>query len=622
MSLSHPQLSSWSTPPAIGPFARVGRALVPYVAVIVVIFAISLFFGYYGGIDEYTLTFSKQFPFVVFSFSFGGFGLYLLSFRYELPLVLLAFAALLYLMRPGVLRVLVAAAPIIVLYLGMDLYYMFLHNIVKLDDLLLLPEGLIVSPLWVQVGFWLGLGSWGLAFLLLLKRRPRQLLLPVLLVLLTLLPPLAAFKAPTAFLKEADSRGVNIVPWSDRWTVILMGRATSVLLFAAAKEKAMAELAVMPMIDDPGRDPALLRSTLQDSRNIHIIVLESFLDPERFKGLKFVTPPAPPEFKVLRKKMHVATSPVFGGGTAQAEFEILCGVPALELYTSAEFNMLNGARTACLPNMLAEAGYRTIATQSYKPDFFNSEKAYRSLGFQEINFPTVFAGNRATYLKHEDRENYIFDGDLFSQNLAYVEKVIADGKPILNYVLGTYGHLPHHTDLKRFPPKVEIIGVDRNSQTDLAINQFYYRAAALADYLQKLRKLDPTSLILVTSDHLPPLDGGPRVYKEFGYSLFAKDEYKENIWLYDGPESKKVAWPDHYYEYMDFLLDVLTEERICQQVVCKNRQTWTSEKITASYNNLMSRGAGIARQPTPLVAEAPNSLPTVPQQLSPSGQVQ
>ncbi len=77
------------------------------------------------------------------------------------PCVLLAFAALLYLMRPGMLRVVVAAAPIVVLYLSMELYYMFLHSIVKLDDLLLLPEGLIVSPLWIQVGFWLGLSLLG-----------------------------------------------------------------------------------------------------------------------------------------------------------------------------------------------------------------------------------------------------------------------------------------------------------------------------------------------------------------------------------------------------------------------------------------------------------------------------
>jgi phosphoglycerol transferase MdoB-like AlkP superfamily enzyme len=464
----------------------------------------------------------------------------------------------------------------------------------------------------VQVGVWAVLGIWVLTFLVLFKRRPRDLVLPLVLVILAATPPIIVFTAPAQFLKMANSHGVNIVPWSDRWTVALMGRATSLMLFAAAKNKGISELALLPLVDDPSRDPAVLKSTLQNPRNIHIIVLESFLDPERFKGLKFVTPPAPPEFKELRKKIHVATSPVFGGGTAQAEFEILCGVPALELYTSAEFNMLQGAKTPCMPNMLAEVGYRTIATQSYKPDFFNSEKAYRSLGFEEINYPTAFAGSRTTYLKYEDRENYMFDGDLFSQNLSYVEKVISGGRPFLNYVLGTYGHLPHDTDFLRFPPKVEIVGVDKESQTGLAINQFYYRAAALVDYLKKLRELDPNGLIMVISDHLPPLDGGPRVYKEFGYSLVANDEYKENIWFYDGPEHKKMAWPKFYYEFMDFILDVLTEERICQQTVCKNREKWSSEKTIASYNNLMSLGAGIVRQPAPFVADSPNKLPAMP----------
>lgn len=579
-------------------FRMVWQAVWPFILVSAVVLTISLTFGLVGGIDEY-----------------------MLAFRYELPYVLLAFAALLYLMRPSLLRVLVAAAPIIVLYLGMDLYYTFMSSIAKLDDLLLLPEGLIVSPTWVQVAVWVVVGTWLAALIILFKRNLKSLIPPFFLIILAAAAPILAFTAPSLFLKIADSRGINIVPWSDRWTVALMGRATSLMLFAAAKHKATGELALQPILEDPGRDAEVLRSVLQESRNIHIIVLESFLDPERFKELKFLTPTAPPEFQALRKKMHVATSTVFGGGTAQAEFEILCGVPALELYTSAEFNMLDGSKTACLPTMLTTVGYRTIATQSYKPDFFNSEKAYKSLGFQEINFPTVFAGQRATYLKHNDSENYIFDGDLFKQNLAYIAKVMEEGQPFLNYVLGTYGHLPHDTDMKRFPPKVEILGVDKNSQTDLAIQQFYYRAEALADYMQKLRKLDPKSLIIVTSDHLPPLDGGPRVYDKLGYSLKAHDQYKENIWLYDGPERKSLAYPDYHYEFMDFILDVLTEERICAQTQCKNRESWSAEKITASYNNLMSRGSGITRQPAPLVAELPVQSPTPPPAVSDKQQV-
>ena len=124
----------------------------------------------------------------------------------------------------------------------MDLYYVFMHSIFKLDDLLLLPEGLIVSPVWVRWGWWWRFSPGSLAFSFLLKRRPRELVLPLILLVIAAVPPIAAFTAPKQFLKAADSRGLNIVPWSDRWTSASVGRATSLMLFAAAKHKAMAEL--------------------------------------------------------------------------------------------------------------------------------------------------------------------------------------------------------------------------------------------------------------------------------------------------------------------------------------------------------------------------------------------
>jgi len=216
------------------------------------------------------------------------------------------------------------------------------------------------------------------------------------------------------------------------------------------------------------------------------------------------------------------------------------------------------------------------------------------MGFQETNFPSVYAENRKTYLQYDLTNSYIFDGDLLAQNLRYVEKLLADGRPFLNYVLGIYGHLPHRIDTERFPPKVEVAGVKPGSQTYLAIQQFYYRAGAVADYVQQLRKIDPDGLIMVTSDHLPPLDAGSWTYETLGYSLHDGNEFKQNIWFYFGPEMGSIAWPDHDYEFMDFLLDVLTDDRICQKMVCKNRETWTPKKLTASYNNIITLGADLA----------------------------
>ncbi len=536
-----------------------------------VLWAISWSFGLVGGIREFSS-----------------------AIRFELPYLLVAYAALLHLMRPTPWRVVIAALPIIVLYLAIDLHYVLMHSVFKLDELLLLPEGLNVSPAWLRVGAYMFSAVWLVFFIKNIKWRPRELAMPLLLLALALVPPVTAYTLPQQFLKAADASGLEIVPWSDRFTSAVIGRTTALFLFAATKSKALEDLAHHPVIDDPDRDPALLKNALRTTRNIHILVLESFLDPQLFSALEFHTPPAPPRFDALRKNMHISRSPVFGGGTAQVEFELLCGVPALELYSPAEFNMFKGYSTPCLPNLLVGAGYRTIATQSYKPEFFNSEQAYQSMGFQETNFPTVYAEKRQTYLKYNVANSYIFDGDLLSQNLLYVEKLLADDKPFLNYVLGTYGHLPHITDIERFPPKVEVTGVKPGSQAYLAIQQFYYRAGAVADYVQRLRKMDPEGLIVVTSDHLPPLDAGPLTYEALGYSLRDDGEFRQNIWFYYGPKRKGTVLPDHDYEFMDFILDVLTEERICKKMLCKNRETWTPEKLTASYNHLISLGAGIS----------------------------
>lgn len=536
-----------------------------------VLWAISWSFGLVGGIRE-----------------FGS------AIRFELPYLIVAYTALLYFMRPTPWRVLIAALPIIVLYLAIDLHYVLMHSIFKLDELLLLPEGFNVSPAWLKVGSSATLAVWLIFFIKNLKHRPRDLAVPLLLLALAAVPPVTAYTLPKQFLQAADGSGLAIVPWSDRFTSAVMGRTTALFLFAATKKKALEDLSYQPVVDDPDRNPAVLINALRTARNIHILVLESFLDPQRFSALEFRTPPAPPQFDALRENMHISRSPVFGGGTAQVEFEILCGVPALELYSPAEFNMFKGVAAPCLPNLLVTAGYRTIATQSYKPDFFNSEKAYQSMGFQETNYPSIYAEKRKTYLKYNIPNSYIFDGDLLSQNLLYVEKLLAEGKPFLNYVLGTYGHLPHVTDMDRFPPKVDVVGVKPGSQAYLAIQQFYYRAGAVANYVNRLREIDPNSLIVVTSDHLPPLDAGPLTYETLGYSLKDGGEFRQNIWLYYGPDQKNPAWPDHDYEFMDFILDVLTERRICQQMVCKNREIWNPAQLATSYNHIISLGGGIS----------------------------
>ena len=104
--------------------------------------------------------------------------------------------------------------------------------------------------------------------------------------------------------------------------------------------------------------------------------LKALLILTLFKGLTFSQKPVHPDFeKIFKNKGSLSISPVFGGGTAQAEFEVLSGVPAMEKLSGVEFDVFTGAETYGLPALLAKGGYHTMATNAYNPDFFNSINA-------------------------------------------------------------------------------------------------------------------------------------------------------------------------------------------------------------------------------------------------------
>ncbi len=108
----------------------------------------------------------------------GGIADYPSVLRFEVPYLLVVFLALTYLMRPGPWRILIAGAPIVAIYLTMDLHYVLLHSVFKLDDLVLVPEALAVAPGWVLAAAGIGVVGWLLGFACLLKRRGRELAAP------------------------------------------------------------------------------------------------------------------------------------------------------------------------------------------------------------------------------------------------------------------------------------------------------------------------------------------------------------------------------------------------------------------------------------------------------------
>ena len=315
-----------------------------------------------------------------------------------------------------------------------------------------------------------------------------------------------------------------------------------------------------------------------DSNNVHLIILESYIDPTLFRNLDINKNilKSNKYKKMFADKENLSISPVFGGNTSQAEFEALCGVHAFNKLSSAEFNVFSGRKTECLPNILTRFGYVTNATNAFGDTMFNTELAYRSIGFENRYYPN----RKNSYFKKLGKEQYMFDGYLFEQNLQFVKKQLKNKKPFLNYVLSIYGHTPFDIDYSKYPDIIKNNFTD-NVQMKNLLNQYYYRTKALAAYLNELIILDPHSIIIVVADHLPPINNNEEYNKfRYKYSL-----YTNRLLIIKNGQVIKLKSIIHHYDIPTLILNYLSNNKYCQCIECFN-----DNNMLENYYTILSLG--------------------------------
>jgi phosphoglycerol transferase MdoB-like AlkP superfamily enzyme len=478
-------------------------------------------------------------------------------------------------LRRGKLSAIVAALPLVLAYIACDVYFIAYGDVLRVIDLRNLPELLKVLHFEGTAALLLTLA---LPVVLLLafvdyRRYWRALTVAGLLIL----GAAAVEFFPYAAVKGLVLAGVEEMDYSNAECLNDNGRIVVLLYFEAARRVAIAQtIAYRKRAEDDAR----VRVTADFIRangnrhNIYLVVLESWLDPTLFRGVSFSRDPQNPDFaKLVGDQQGFSISPVFGGDTAQAEFEALCGVPALSEISFIEFNNFTGHPAGCMPAILHQAGYTTYVSNAFLPHYFNTIKAYTGIGFDKIYFAREFAPDRETYLTAQNMsgvENFLFDGDLFDQNLAFIARTLKEhpGQPILNYVLTIYGHEPHTIDTGRRPLVLKMNAPHDDQQLLRAANQYWYRTQAIAAYVRGLIKLDPNSLIILVSDHVPPLDEGIDSYKDFRYLDNIDDSIHMNRILV--VENGKVVRHNtiHHYQVPSLIYDYLTGEKFCAQQNC------------------------------------------------------
>jgi len=478
-------------------------------------------------------------------------------------------------LRPSRWQALLAAVPLLLMYVGQDIYYLMYSNVFRIAVLAEVPELLKVltlkhmAMLMLLAVIPLGYFFWSV------QLRKYVVIIAGLLPVLGLIG--AAEYYPEQYVAGYNKVGREIIFWSDAVSMENNGRFMMLLFREAERKNSQAKTETFRNREQYEHRAQQLAGWVQtngNKRNVHLIVMESFIDPTLFKGATYTKDPFHPSFKKLfGNKMGFSISPVVGGQTAQAEFEILCGVPAFEELAGVEFNGFTGAPAYCLPGTLQLAGYQTIASNAYNPSFFNEPVAYKGMGFDKSYFPRDYLTGSDSYLSLGDTAGemgYMFDSSFFNQNLEFITPFIKDndGPPLFNYLMTVYGHFPHILNEQKRPLVLKMLSSFKDHHLEMAANQIFYRSEAVADYVNRLLEIDEKSLIILVSDHVPPGQYGKMSFDKLRYLNNKEGSIHMNrILIVEDGKAKKYA-TIHHYDVPAMVLNYISNGAYCKERSC------------------------------------------------------
>lgn len=318
----------------------------------------------------------------------------------------------------------------------------------------------------------------------------------------------AAFNHPGNLVRGAfDALGAEWRPWSQQRNYLGNGFVAGVLY----------NTDVPPMAPPPGYGPATMAEIVRrydalakeineerdagslDRVNVVMVLSESLSDPTLLRGVTVAQDPIP----FTRRLMRTTTSgellvPGIGGGTANAEFEVLTGM-SLSLFPPqlrVPFQMLVPER-AHFPSLVQwyeSTGHSPVAVHPFSTEMYRRRDVYRAFGFDAfVHQDMIVAPQR---LGHD---GYVSDASAFDE---VVRRIRGSEPPLFVQLVTMQNHIPY---AGRYPHPIPVRGPDGGPlpPTGQYLRGLWHSDRALHDLVDDLRRLAEPSVLVVYGDHLP-----------------------------------------------------------------------------------------------------------------------
>jgi phosphoglycerol transferase MdoB-like AlkP superfamily enzyme len=248
-----------------------------------------------------------------------------------------------------------------------------------------------------------------------------------------------------------------------------------------------------PVAPSPEQIAAFERPT------VILYLIESFTDPLWF-GYEYTEDPIP-QFRALCSKSPeiVALAPGFGGGSANAEFELLTGLPvALLPPNRVPYVQDVWRRVPSIPWALKALGYRTSAIHAGRLRFYNIDRVYPLLGFDRL-MSVKESGVELDASGRYGRDDAVVDEIL---------RIVRRESPAFIFAFPASTHWPYDYDAY-MGSHLDVVGADlepaAHHQIKTYINAMHVADRTFGRLVDELAAIDRPVLLVTLGDHWPPL---------------------------------------------------------------------------------------------------------------------